>query len=446
MPAATFKVEISWQSAASGTFKLDVSQIDGGSVLDGTGVVDFAGTYDDVTADVESIHIRRGRDDALKDIQAGECEIVLFHPSNFDYYNPNAPGGIAPINSVQPGFDPMRPVRISATYNATTYYLFFGYIRSADWDSTTKRTRINAVDTFLWLSRITPSVNSTTVANAGVTNTSTMIGHVLDYAGFTDATKRTLDTPGDTITSGMLSASQYSGNTTALNIIQDFLASERGVAYAKGNGAFRYRTRLARYQTNSSATIGYSQLRYGSAIDLDRIINRQTVARQDNTGTTTFIAGPVIDALSQSTYGVGDAGTLSTQYLATNAAATGLANFLLKQKSTPQPPISLVVDNQDDATILLQLGLELGDRITAPLSYSKFTFGVSTFDGIDSFAGNSDFHVEQIEHTISDAGIYHTTTLLLSQRGAEVLRFGNLPVGTDFSPSQFGSTSAAFAY
>lgn len=131
MPAATFKVEISWQSAASGIFKLDVSQLDGGSVLDGTGVADFTGPYDNVTTDVESIHIRRGRDDVLKDIQAGECEIVLFNPTNFDYYNPNAPGGVTPINSVNPGFEPMRPVRITATYSGTSYPLFFGYIRSA---------------------------------------------------------------------------------------------------------------------------------------------------------------------------------------------------------------------------------------------------------------------------------------------------------------------------
>ena len=446
MPAATFKVEISWQSAASGIFKLDISQLDGGSVLDGTGVADFTGTYDDVTADVESIHIRRGRDDVLKDIQAGECEIVLLRPSNFDYYNPNAPGGIAPINSLTPGFDPMRPVRISATYSGTTYYLFFGYIRSADWDSTTKRARVNAVDTFLWLSRISPTINATTVATAGVTNTSTMIGHVLDQAGFTDATKRSLDAPGDTITSTMLSASQYSGSTTALNIIQDFLQSERGVAYVKGSGVFRYRTRLARYQTDSTATVGYAQLKYGSAIDVERIINRQAVARQDNTGTTTYTAGPVIDANSQTLYGVGDAGTLSTQYLATNTAADRLARFLLQQKSTPRPPISLQVDNQDDATVKLQLGLELGDRITAPLSYSKFTIGVSAFGGTDAFAGNSDFHVEQIEHSITDSGIYHVTTFLLSQRGAEAFRFGTLPTATDQSPSQFGSTSAAFAY
>jgi hypothetical protein len=71
LPAASFTVEVAWESAVSLVFKLDVSTLDSGSVLDGAGVADFTGAFDNVTDDVETIRIKRGRDSHISRVVGG---------------------------------------------------------------------------------------------------------------------------------------------------------------------------------------------------------------------------------------------------------------------------------------------------------------------------------------------------------------------------------------
>ena len=439
MPAASFTVEVAWESAVTLVFKLDVSTLDSGSVLDGVGVGDFTGAYDNVTLDCEGIRIKRGRDDALKGMQAGEAEFTLYRPDQPDFYNPNAPSGVSPLGGVSPGFVPMRPVRIRAVYNATTYSLFYGFIRSAEWDSDTKRCRINAVDLFLWLSRVLPSFTASEAATSGVDDTASAIGYILDQAGFTDPTKRDLDPAGgDTI-----ALTDYDGDANALAIVEELLEAERGVFFVEGDGTARYRNRRERYETDSSATFQTEAIKYGSGLDLDRIVNRQTVTRQNSSRADVYTT-TIVDGGSVSTYGLADGPTISSPYVESNTAADDLAEWLVDSLAVPRPPITLEIDNQDDTTILYQLDLDLGDRITAPTQYEALVFDDSVFGGSDTFAGSADYHIEQITHDISAGGIYHRTQYVLSERGAEFFRFGVL--AGDPSPSEFGDASARFAF
>lgn len=439
MPAPSFTVEVAWESAVTLVFKLDVSTLDSGSILDGVGVGDFTGAYDNVTLDCEGIRIKRGRDDALKGMQAGEAEFTLYRPDQPDFYNPNAPSGVSPLGGVSPGFVPMRPVRIRAVYNATTYSLFYGFIRSAEWDSDTKRCRINAVDLFLWLSRVLPSFTAAEAASSGVDDTASAIGYILDQAGFTDPTKRDLDPAGgDTI-----ALTDYTGEANALAIVEELLEAERGVFYVEGDGSAKYRNRRERYETDSSATFQTEAIKYGSGLDLDRIVNRQTITRQDSSRADVYTT-TVVDGDSVSTFGLADGPTIASPYIESNTAADDLAEWLVDSLATPRPPISLEIDNQDDTTILYQLDLDLGDRITAPTQYEALVFGDSVFGGSDTFAGSADYHIEQITHDISAGGIYHRTQYVLSERGSEFFRFGIL--AGDPSPSEFGDPSAVFAF
>lgn len=441
MPAASFTVEVAWESAVTLVFKLDVSTLDSGALLDGVGVGDFTGAYDNVTNDVEDVRIKRGRDDRLRGMQAGEATFVLYRPSAPDFYNPNAPSGVSALGGLSPGFVPMRPVRIRATYGGNTYSLFYGFIRSAEWDSTSKRCTVNCVDLFLWMSRVLPDFTAVQATAAGVTSTSTAIGYILDQVGFTDATKRSLDTGGDTI-----ALTDYiDGTKNALAIVEELLEAERGVFYIKGDGTARYKTRRARYQTDSSATFANETLQYGSGLDLDRIVNRQTVSRQDATRTEVYSVTKT-DGTSVSTYGLSDGSTIGSPYISTNGNADALAQYLVDALATPRPPIQLTIDNQDASTIVRQLTLDIGDRITAPTQYASFIFDVSTFGGTATFAGNADYHIEQISHDLDHGGVYHRTTYVLSERGSEFMRFGTLPTGTDQTPSLFDNASAVFGF
>lgn len=115
----------------------------------------FTGAYDDVTADVESIRIRRGRDDILSQINAGTAELEVRRPSDRAYWNPANKSSL--LNSANaPGFVPMRPIRITATYGGTTYGLFWGFLRSARFNFETGICRLSCVDLFIFLQRTAP--------------------------------------------------------------------------------------------------------------------------------------------------------------------------------------------------------------------------------------------------------------------------------------------------
>ena len=91
-------------------------------------------------------------------MSAGTLELTVRRPDDKPYWNPA--NTASDINSNAPGFVPMRPVRVTATYDdgggAVDYPLFYGFIRSAAHDTITGRTNIQALDLFLWLARLYP--------------------------------------------------------------------------------------------------------------------------------------------------------------------------------------------------------------------------------------------------------------------------------------------------
>jgi hypothetical protein len=106
-------------------------------------------TWTDVSAYVRSGSIRRGRSNELESFSTGTCSIVLSNGDRrFD-----------PTHTTGPHFGtivPRCPIRVSATYNATTYQLFYGFV--AAWpqdrpvDSKDLTVTIQAVDGMAYLS------------------------------------------------------------------------------------------------------------------------------------------------------------------------------------------------------------------------------------------------------------------------------------------------------
>jgi hypothetical protein len=435
VPAPTITVEIGWTDTPGNIFALDSSSLDGLDVLDGLGVGDFSGPYDDVTEDAGDIRIRRGRSDTLATMQAGTCEFTLFRPSDPDRYNPNSL--TSPIAFEDPGFAPMRPVRVQAVYDSgsgnVTYPLFYGFIRTMDWDSDSRTAKVQAVDLFLWLSRTNPVVTIVNAQAAGVANTSDAVGYVLDLALWTDPARRDLAASGgDSIAPASANFSYPDGSNSALSIIEDLLAGERGVAFSDAAGTFVYRDRNARAETNTiTATFNATQqLNLGSSLDLDKIVNRVRVTRTGGTQVQEQ------DTTSQGRYGINDY-TLDNRYIPSFSASQNLAKWLIRRLATPQPPVEVTLENDTPGTLVTQLSIELGDRVEAPVEFDAFVFGESEFGGA-LFGGDlSSYHVEQIEHNVSGGGLYLSTKLILSARGADgeqllfgVGQFGSAETGT----------------
>ena len=130
----------------------------------------FTGDDDDVTADVQKITIRRGRDDILSQMNAGTCDLELQRPNDRPYWNPANPTSALNVDNA-PGFVPMRPVRITATYSSTTYGLFWGFLRSAKFDFETGICRLSCVDLFVFLQRtalLDPALSTTQGASTAL--------------------------------------------------------------------------------------------------------------------------------------------------------------------------------------------------------------------------------------------------------------------------------------
>lgn len=414
--AVQFRVYIGWSDTPGDVFALNSSKLDSTNVLDGVGVGSFSGPYDDVSADVEpnSLRIRRGRSDTLATMQAGTCEFSLSRPGQPDFYNPNSL--TSPIAYQTPGFAPMRRVKVDAVYDGVAYPLFYGFLRTMDWDSDSRKAKVQALDLFLWLSRVNPSFTILEAIAAGVTNTSTAIGLVLDKALWTDPTRRSLDPSGGDSVDPTSTSFGYPDNTatSALNIIENLLAGERGVAFANASGTFVYRDRNRRAETQTiTATFNATQqLSVGSSIDLDKIVNRVRVTR---TGGTTVTEQ---DTTSISRYGANDY-TLDNKFIPSYTASQNLAKWLIRRLATPQPPVEVTLENDAPGTLLTQLTVELGDRVNAPVDFESAKFDSSLF-GTGRFGGTvGSYHVEQIEHQVSGGGLYLSTRLILSARGAD---------------------------
>jgi len=446
------RVQIGFEDAVGGIFTLGStsgtgSVLDGGDVLDGLGAATFSGTYDDVTTDVSSgPEIRIGRDSALAQFEASRCTFTLQRPGSPDYYNPNAVAGQSPLAALDPGFEPMRPVRVQVKTPGEVDWatIWYGFVRQADWDSETRETRIDCEDLFLWLSRVRPTFTAAEATSAGVTTAASAIGFILSLSGWTNAAYRDLGDGTDYGTDLTLDDNP-TPDKTALQFIADILEADRGYFWIQA-GIATYKPRSYKFERTSLATLSSEMLRSGSSLDLDRIVNRQTVTATDGT------AQQANDFPSQRRYGLSDGQAIDSPYLANDTEAANLAEFILQQAATPQPPISLELDNDSETNLVRMMTWKVLDRISAPIAFERFTFGgssapaawpTSLFGGSSGFGGTNDYHVERIEQDFSVQGNYIQTRYDLSRRGSEVARFDFMRFGeTDTT----AVSSAAFTY
>lgn len=432
------RVQIGFEDVVGGIFTLGSSTLDGVDVLDGLGAATFSGTYDTVTSDVsEGPRITIGRDSALALFEASRCSFSLQKPGSPDYYNPNAVAGQSPLAGLTPGFEPMRPVRVQVkTPGAASWAtIWYGFIRRADWDSDDQRCRLDCEDLFLWLSRVRPTFTAAEATSAGVTNAASAIGFLLTQAGWTNADYRDLG-DGTDLGTALTLDTVATPDKTALQLIAEILEVDRGFFWIQ-DGVATYKPRSYKFERTSLATLQSEMLRSGSSLDLDRIINRQSVTR---TGGTPQEKN---DFTSQSRYGLSDGQAIDSDYLATDTEAANLATFILQSTATPEPPISLEIDNDSETNLVRMMTWKVLDRLSAPISFQRFTFGTSTFGGTDGFGGTSDYHVERIEQDFSVQGNYIRTRYALSRRGAEVARFGYMAFGQADTTLE---SSAAFTY
>ena len=210
----------------------------------------FTGIYDDITADVKSIHFSRGKSDELGKAEVGQLSITLKNATA--KYTPKAGGVISAL------LLPKRPIKVYYSSGGTNYPRFYGFIEEiiphphlSEQDCI-----ITAVDGLDFLSR-----HDMATALYKNTVTGTIHGYILDDAGWS-ATMRTLDAGQDTV------PYWYGADVKARFAQEEIDDSEQGFSIVDGAGNFRFEDRYHRstatHQTsqgtfsNTMANITYS--------------------------------------------------------------------------------------------------------------------------------------------------------------------------------------------
>lgn len=238
-----------------------------------------------------------------------------------------------------------------------------------------------------------------------------------------DGTRNTgaLDT-GDTITVG-----NADGTKSALSMIQDLLEAERGVFYIDRDGKATYEERESRdRRTTSTATLSTYALMSQPGFELDNLINRQLVTRQFQAGAAGTSPNTLSNGTSQlakndvsvKTFGVIDGQEIQTEYVASDAQALNLAQFIVNMRSSFVAPVTIEMDGGPAAAVTQMLSLDLQDRVTVT----------------DTNAGTSgDYIIEGIEVEIAAGGNRFVTTYTLSEYERLPFVFGSSAQGT-FAP------------
>lgn len=230
----------------------------------------------DLTNDVYSIKIDRGRNVMRDQYESGSATIRVMDP--LSYWNPQ--------NQNSPFFGfltPLRKLRVSATYNGVGYFLFSGYTISYNYTypqgQETGYVDIVCADAF----RLMQQAGIVTVASspAGQT-TGQRIAAILNQVSW-PASMRSLDT-GDT-----LCIADPAYNRSSLDALKNAEFSEQGAFYidSEGTANFLSRTNVIKksavtpIEFNQSGGIPYANLVF--AFDDKLIINSTSVTRYGGT-------------------------------------------------------------------------------------------------------------------------------------------------------------------
>jgi len=400
-PSIQYVVKVGWESVPANAFTLDASQLDSSkeltssfssfldlfqfdiSTFGGTdGFADsFSALYADVSDDVRAIRTLRGRDDNLSDFEAGAASITLHDPTG--RYNP-----LNNESNLYPYVTPGRPVIVEVLLNGQRYGVFRGFVRSIEHDPSqvVKTTTLQCQDLLLYLSRSKPVIQY----QASPVTVGEAIGLVLDAVGWSDPNLRQLGY-GQNLDGGF---GPFTGDESALSIIQGLMTAERGEFYHGRDGVVRYFYRQARFLREPGFLLDGAAAGAVPASDLTNIKNRAIVTK---TGSGSQTAE---DTSSIENYGPSEL-TLESAYINSPADALSLAQLLVAQNKDPQPPIRSVdfIANATYGRMFVATTMEVGDRI-------KVADSAVNLD-------EREFFIEGIGHDISPGR--HVTAFTLSK-------------------------------
>jgi len=343
-------------------------------LLDGATFKLAGDVYEDVSDDVRSVSVRRGRSRELTAFTAGQATVVLDNRARL--YDPTAGTAVSPYS---PSILPRKAIAIEVGGEA----VFTGVVEdwdlqfSLDGDATTTA---KSTDGFTLLAGETITAGTATPEGSGA-----RVQAVLDDVDW-PAGKRRIATG---VTS--LGADVVADNVTALSYLQTIDVSEGGGLFIAKDGSLEF---LERTDSQVPATVAFTDNGTGIPFsDISLEFGTETLFTQVSVEYVggTAVATAVSNTINQ--YGLID---LNVKTLLANASeAEDVADFYLFRFSAPQVRIDQLEVRMNALTQAQQLqvlDLELGDPVDI----------VFTPQGIGEPIERT-VVVDQIEHNITPA-------------------------------------------
>ena len=354
-------------------------------ILDTNVLADSTAVIVDVSDQINYIQTSRGRNALVDQFQTGQLTLRIVD-QNGDF-NPSNPSG--PYYEL---LTPMKKVQISATYGATTYSIFSGfitsYVNTQPKDATeVAYTTIQAVDAF----RLVQNAQISTVAGATAGDLSgTRINQILDEIDW-PATMRDVD-------AGLTTLQADPGTPrTSLGAMQTVADSEYGALYVNTDGEFVFQDRAVTAGSIGGTVTTFNDdgtgIAYANAIwklDDSLVFNSAQVSRAGGSPQTA-INQPSIDKYFIHSYNLQDL-LMQTDAVALDYAQAYVASRAETSVRCDGIELDLYTDNYN-AGIIAALELDFFDPIrivtTQPggstLDNTLQIFGVATTITPNSF-------------------------------------------------------------
>jgi hypothetical protein len=357
----------------------------GTGILDVNILGDSASVIVDVSDQVNLIQTSRGRNALVDQFQTGLLTLRIVDQN----------GDFNPTNSSGPYYElltPMKKVQISATYGATTYSLFSGfitsYVNTQPKDATeVAYTTIQAVDAF----RLAQNAQISTVTGASAGNLSgTRINQILDQIDW-PATMRDVD-------AGLTTMQADPGTArTSLDAMTTVATSEYGALYVNTDGEFVFQDRAVTAGSIGGTVTTFNDdgtgIAYANAnwkLDDDLIFNSAQISRTGGSPQTA-INQPSIDKYFIHSYNLQDL-LMQTDAVALDYAQAYVASRAETSVTCNGIELDLYTNNYN-AGIIAALELDFFDPIrvvtTQPggstLDKTLQIFGVATTITPNSF-------------------------------------------------------------
>jgi hypothetical protein len=200
----------------------------------------------DLTPDVRQISIRRGRNIMRDQYEAGTCTVRVLDP--LSYFNPQN------VNSPYYGYlTPLRKLRVAATYNGVSYFLYSGYTTEYKY-TYPQGQEIGYVDIICSDAlRLMQQATVTTVASATAgQDTGTRTSKILDQV-FWPSNMRQIDTGATTCVADPGTA------RTSLDALFNAAFSEQGAFYINQEGTAVFKNRTNTITSASATPIEFNQ-------------------------------------------------------------------------------------------------------------------------------------------------------------------------------------------